>query len=127
MLEVFEDVQKGHCHRQASREMKERKDSIDEAEQLSSVGAHGEVVDLSQMPGGEVVDTKGNITLKDVAIITPCGDVVVSSLSFEVISNSGFLFCLFVCLFCNAFSTDDACRIGQKPCLLKLHVPSTYM
>ena len=85
MLEVFEDVQKGHCHRQVSREMKERKDSIDEAEQLSSVGAHGEVVDLSQMPGGEVVDTKGNITLKDVAIITPCGDVVVSSLSYEVI------------------------------------------
>lgn len=117
MLEVFEDVQKGHCHRQASREMKERKDSIDDAEQLSSVGAHGEVVDLSQMPGGEVVDTKGNITLKDVAIITPCGDVVVSSLSFEVIF---VLFCLFVCLFFNAFSTDDACRIGKKPCLLKI-------
>ena len=84
MLEVFEDVQRGHCQRQAARETKERKDSIDEAEQPSSVGAHGEVVDLSQMSGGEVVDTEGNIALKDVAIITPCGDVVVSSLSFEV-------------------------------------------
>ena len=86
MLEIFEDVQKGHCQRQSTGEMKERKDSIDDAEQLSSVGvgAHGEVVDLSQMSGGEVVDTEGNIALKDVAIITPCGDVVVSSLSFEV-------------------------------------------
>lgn len=84
MLEVFRDVQKGNCQRQAANELKERKDSIDEAGQPSSVGAHGEVVDLSQMLGGEVVDTEGSISLKDVAIITPCGDVVVSSLSFEV-------------------------------------------
>ena len=86
MFEVFEDVQQGHCQRQATRELTERRDSIDEAEQPSSeaVGVHGEVVDLSQMSGGEVVDTEGSIALKDVAIITPCGDVVVSSLSFEV-------------------------------------------
>lgn len=87
MFEVFEEVQQGHCQRQAAREpVTERRDSIDEAEEPSSerVGAHGEVVDLSQMSGGEVVDTEGSIALKDVAIITPCGDVVVSSLSFEV-------------------------------------------
>ena len=86
MFEVFEDVQQGHCQRQATRELTERRDSIDEAEQPSSeaVGVHGEVVDLSQMSGGEVVDTEGSIALKDVAVITPCGDVVVSSLSFEV-------------------------------------------
>lgn len=86
MFEVFEDVQQGHCQRQATRELIERRDSIDEIEQPSSegVGVHGEVVDLSQMSGGEVVDTEGSIALKDVAIITPCGDVVVSSLSFEV-------------------------------------------
>lgn len=86
MFEVFEDVQQGHCQRQATRELIERRDSIDEIEQPSSegVGVHGEVVDLSQLSGGEVVDTEGSIALKDVAIITPCGDVVVSSLSFEV-------------------------------------------
>ena len=86
MLEIFEDVQKGHCRRQTSLEIKESERTADEAEQLSSggLGGHGEVVDLSQMSGGEVVDTEGNIALKDVAIITPCGDVVVSSLSFEV-------------------------------------------
>ena len=86
MFEVFEDVQQGHCQRQATRELTERRDSIDEVEHPSSetVGVHGEVVDLSQMSGGEVVDTEGRIALKDVAIITPCGDVVVSSLSFEV-------------------------------------------
>ena len=84
MFEVFEDVQQGHCQRQATTEL--RRDSINEVEQPSSetVGVHGEVVDLSQMSGGEVVDTEGSIALKDVAIITPCGDVVVSSLSFEV-------------------------------------------
>lgn len=86
MFEVFEDVQRGHCQKQllSSREMNERRDSTDEDDQSSSVGAHGEVVDLSQMPGGVVVDTEGSIVLKDVAIITPCGDVVVSSLSFEL-------------------------------------------
>ena len=86
MFEVFEDVQQGHCERQASRPLTQRKDCIDDDEQQSSesVGVHGEVVDLSLMPGGEVVDTEGSIALKDVAIITPCGDVVVSSLSFEV-------------------------------------------
>ena len=86
MFEVFEDVQQGHCQQQATRELTERRDSIDEVEHPSSetVGVHGEVVDLSQMSGGEVVDTEGSIALKDVAIITPCGDVVVSSLSFEV-------------------------------------------
>jgi len=86
MFEVFEEVQQGHCQRQAIKKLTERRDSIDEAEEPSSeaVGVHGEVVDLSQMSGGEVVDTEGSIALKDVAIITPCGDVVVSSLSFEV-------------------------------------------
>lgn len=86
MFEVFEDVEQGHCQRQVTRELTERRDSIDEAEQPTSeaVGVHGEVVDLSQMSGGKVVDTEGSIALKDIAIITPCGDVVVSSLSFEV-------------------------------------------
>lgn len=84
MLDVFEDVQQGHCERQISRELTQVEDSLLEEKEHSSVGVHGEVVDLNQMPGGEVVDTEGSIVLKDVAIITPCGDVVVSSLSFEV-------------------------------------------
>lgn len=84
MLDVFEDVQQGHCERQISRELTQVEDSALEEKEHSSVGVHGEVVDLNQMPGGEVVDTEGSIVLKDVAIITPCGDVVVSSLSFEV-------------------------------------------
>ena len=88
---VFEEVKKGHCQKQGYQKLKERTDTIDEAEELPSVGTHGEVVDLNQMPGGEVVDTEGSITLKDVAVITPCGDVVVSSLSFEVRSMK--LFC----------------------------------
>lgn len=84
MLDVFEDVQQGHCERQISRELTQVEDSALVEKEHSSVGVHGEVVDLNQMPGGEVVDTEGSIVLKDVAIITPCGDVVVSSLSFEV-------------------------------------------
>lgn len=84
MLDVFEDVQQGHCERQISRELTQVEDSLLEEKENSSVGVHGEVVDLNQMPGGEVVDTEGSIVLKDVAIITPCGDVVVSSLSFEM-------------------------------------------
>ena len=84
MLDVFEDVQQGHCERQISRELTQVEDSLLEEKEHSSVEVHGEVVDLNQMPGGEVVDTEGSIVLKDVAIITPCGDVVVSSLSFEV-------------------------------------------
>ena len=84
MLDVFEDVQQGHCERQISRELTQVEDSLLEEKEHSSVRVHGEVVDLNQMPGGEVVDTEGSIVLKDVAIITPCGDVVVSSLSFEV-------------------------------------------
>lgn len=84
MFVVFEEVQRGHCQKQTSQKPMERTDSIDKAEELPSLGSHGEVVDLNQMPGGEVIDTEGSITLKDVAIITPCGDVVVSSLSFEM-------------------------------------------
>ncbi|KAK2572203.1 ATP-binding cassette sub-family D member 2 [Acropora cervicornis] len=84
MFVVFEEVQRGRCQKQTSQKPMERADSIDEADKLPSVGSHGEVVDLNQMPGGEVIDTEGSITLKDVAIITPCGDVVVSSLSFEM-------------------------------------------
>lgn len=33
---------------------------------------------------GTVVDTDGNIKLEDVPIVTPNGDVVVPSLSFQV-------------------------------------------
>lgn len=84
MFVVFEEVQRGHCQKQTSQKPMERTDSIDKAEELPRLGSHGEVVDLNQMPGGEVIDTEGSITLKDVAIITPCGDVVVSSLSFEM-------------------------------------------
>lgn len=92
MFVVFEEVQRGHCQKQTSQKPMERTDSIDKAEELPSLGSHGEVVDLNQMPGGEVIDTEGSITLKDVAIITPCGDVVVSSLSFEVSMRSVKLF-----------------------------------
>lgn len=87
MFEVFEDVQQGHCERQILRELTQADDSFLEDKEQCSVGVHGEVVDLNQMPGGEVVDTEGSIALKDVAIITPCGDVVVSNLSFEVSSR----------------------------------------
>ena len=86
MFAVFEDLQKGHYIRQVNPIEQKRRDSIDKAEEAVVTGpvGHGEVVDVNQLPGGEVVDTEGAIVLQDVAIITPCGDVIVSSLSFEV-------------------------------------------
>ena len=85
MLIVFEDVRNGRYQRNTPRP-KSRKDSIDGAE--TALLAHGpqvgQVVDLSELSGGEVVDTESSIVLKNVPIITPTGDIVVSSLSFEV-------------------------------------------
>ena len=82
MFAVFEDVQKGHYQRQIGGQVENPRDSTDGGNLRGAV-SHGKVVDLRQMGSGKVVDTEGNIILKDVAIITPCGDVVVSSLSFE--------------------------------------------
>ncbi|XP_001629201.2 ATP-binding cassette sub-family D member 2 [Nematostella vectensis] len=77
MLSVFEDLEKGHCIRSSTADQSK--------ENLNSHHAKvGQVVNLKQMPGGAVEDTEGTITLRDVAVITPCGDVVVSSLAFEM-------------------------------------------
>ena len=86
MLLVFDEVKRGHYQRNASIRPEKRRDSIDEAEAaLSPHGPQvGQVVDLTQLPGGEVVDTEASIILKNVPIITPTGDMVVTSLSFEV-------------------------------------------
>lgn len=76
MLSVFEDIEKGHCMRTS--------ENSDSAIEVQNCAKAGQVVKLDQMPGGHVTDTDGNISLKDVAIITPCGDVVVTGLTLEV-------------------------------------------
>ena len=59
-------------------------DIDDDIVKISPDQRHGEVVDLTTMPGGEIYDSEHHIILFEVPIITPCGDVVVSQLSFEV-------------------------------------------
>lgn len=84
MLSIFEDLEKGHCKRIA--------DKTDIKNPISVTGAKaGDVVQLDQLPGGDVTDTDGDIVLKDVAIITPCGDIVVTKLTFQVLADCTYL------------------------------------
>ncbi|KAK3698087.1 hypothetical protein QZH41_005897 [Actinostola sp. cb2023] len=78
MLVIFDDLEKGHCRRAI--------DKIDKPEETKQIyhAKAGDVVQLKQLQGGHVTDTDGDIIIQDVAIITPCGDVVVSSLTLQV-------------------------------------------
>lgn len=80
MLNIFDDLERGHCKRIVDHQVDSRPMVLDGAKA-------GDVVQLDQLPGGHVTDTQGDILLKDVAIITPCGDVVVSNLTLEVGSS----------------------------------------
>ena len=101
MITVFEDLNKGKYCRSVSKALQnqpssdELADSIDDDDiddddvdddmvKISPVHRHGQVVDVTSMPGGEISDSEYHISLFEVPIITPCGDVVVSKLSFEV-------------------------------------------
>lgn len=96
MITVFEDLNKGKYCRSVSKALQnqpssdELADSIDDDDidddmvKISPGHRHGQVVDVTSMPGGEISDSEYHISLFDVPIITPCGDVVVSKLSFEV-------------------------------------------
>lgn len=96
MIAVFEDLKRGKYCRTTSKVLQaqpkcERKPSSngdigdnDEFFQASTVHQQGEVVDVTTMPGGDVYDSEYHICLEEVPIITPCGDVVVSTLSFKV-------------------------------------------
>jgi hypothetical protein len=95
MITVFEDLKKGKYCRSVSKaldnqpssdEMIDNIDDIDIDDDMVKISAghrHGEVVDVASLPGGEIYDSE-YINLFEVPIITPCGDVVVSKLSFEV-------------------------------------------
>ena len=88
MINVFEDLKKGkYCHivpkSVEDEDIKSDRDKQDEAS--DDVCVNGEVVDVSNLPGGDVYDSEDHISLHDVPVITPCGDVVVSRLSFEVL------------------------------------------
>ena len=103
MFAVFDDLQKGHCIRNVNSSGQEQ--NVATQEMGNSIG-HGAVVDVNQMPGGEMVDTQDTIILKDVAIITPCGDVVVTSLSFEVQFSVALQYCLII-----AWRTTQSCLV----------------
>lgn len=83
MLAIFEDLEKGHCKRIA--------DKTDKNPIAVSGAKAGDVVQLDQLPGGDVTDTDGDIVLKDVAIITPCGDIVVTNLTFQVLYKTAVI------------------------------------
>ena len=100
MITVFEDLNKGKYCRSVSKALQNQlssdemvhsidddddDDDIDDDMVKISLGQqHGQVVDVASMPGGEIHDSEYHISLFEVPIITPCGDVVVTKLSFEV-------------------------------------------
>jgi ABC-type uncharacterized transport system fused permease/ATPase subunit len=95
MITVFEDLKKGKYCRSVSKALDnqpadEMMDSIDDDDvdddmvKINPGHYHGEVVDVTSLPGGEIHDSEYHINLSEVPIITPCGDVVVSKLSFQV-------------------------------------------
>jgi hypothetical protein len=95
MITVFEDLKKGKYCRSVSKALDNQPssdDMIDDIDddidddmvKINPSHNHGEVVDVSSLPGGEIHNSEHHINLFEVPIITPCGDVVVSKLSFEV-------------------------------------------
>ncbi|KAG7220401.1 hypothetical protein INR49_018239 [Caranx melampygus] len=78
MLEVFEDVNQGIYCRSADRE---------EKESLAGGGAvvqHGQRVCGRLQIRGQVISAENGIRCEDLPIITPTGDVVVSSLNIQM-------------------------------------------
>uniref|UniRef100_A0A7N6BNB3 ATP-binding cassette, sub-family D (ALD), member 1 n=1 Tax=Anabas testudineus TaxID=64144 RepID=A0A7N6BNB3_ANATE len=76
MLDVFEDVNQGIYRRSADRD-----------EELTAAGSEGAVVEFSfsSCPcAGEVISVENGIRCEKLPIITPTGDVVVSSLNIQV-------------------------------------------
>ena len=95
MITVFEDLKKGKYCRSVSKVLdnyptsdevidKTDDDGDDGMVNINPGHHHGEVVDVTSLPGGQIYDSEHHINLFEVPIITPCGDVVVSKLSFEV-------------------------------------------
>lgn len=100
MITVFEDLKRGKYSRSMSKAEEDQHpsgeiassdfddDIDDDMVKISLDHIHGEVMDVASLPGGEVYDSEHHINLSEVPIITPCGDVVVPKLSFEVCTES---------------------------------------
>jgi hypothetical protein len=126
MLSVFEDIKKGHCKRPL-----EKSNSVNELEEHTKIAKAGQVVKLDEMPGGHITDTDGAIMLKDVAIITPCGDVVVSGLTLEVTLLTYILFKVIllidefhtICFSCcgNSYSHKCTCSLLAQMDVERVH------
>ena len=90
MITVFEDLKKGKYCRSISKVLESQpslsETTDDDIDEIVKIGSHrhGEVVDVNSLPGGDIYDTEHQINLDEVPVITPCGDVVVSKLSFQV-------------------------------------------
>ncbi|XP_028391635.1 ATP-binding cassette sub-family D member 2-like [Dendronephthya gigantea] len=85
MITVFEDLKGGKYCRSMSKALENQSPSEEtDMVKISLDHRHGEVVDVASLPGGEIYDSEHHINLSEVPIITPCGDVVVSKLSFEL-------------------------------------------
>uniref|UniRef100_A0A671XF95 ATP-binding cassette, sub-family D (ALD), member 1 n=1 Tax=Sparus aurata TaxID=8175 RepID=A0A671XF95_SPAAU len=76
MLDVFEDVNKGIYRRSA--------DSKEESEGAGGAGGHGQRVCGRLEIRGQVISVEKGIHCENLPIITPTGDVVVSSLNIQV-------------------------------------------
>lgn len=88
MFKVFREVGAGHYHNGVTTAV--------------SSGATSIIGNLSQ---GTTVITSGDISMKDVPVITPNADVVVPSLSFSVGSNDmGVWYVITKCYFFIHFS-----------------------
>ena len=93
MISVFKDLKKGkYCHT-VSKALEKKaiqvchdndEDDFGGTDDVDDDICTGKVVDVESMPGGELHESEHDICLDQVPIITPCGDVVVSKLSFEV-------------------------------------------
>uniref|UniRef100_UPI00358EAF58 ATP-binding cassette sub-family D member 1 isoform X2 n=1 Tax=Myxine glutinosa TaxID=7769 RepID=UPI00358EAF58 len=82
MLVVFDEVQRGLYRRPGIQTgIEDNGDGIGEGGTRERVGAH---IRGTLKIKGHVVDIETGIKCEDVPIITPTGDIVVSSLSFEV-------------------------------------------
>ncbi|XP_028308821.1 ATP-binding cassette sub-family D member 1 [Gouania willdenowi] len=84
MLDVFEDVNQGIFHRSADRENDSSDREDDSAGERGGVVTHGQRVSGPLEIRGQVISVEKGIRCENLPIITPTGDVVVSSLNIKV-------------------------------------------
>eukprot|EP00794_Sanderia_malayensis_P006040 gene6040-6742_t len=81
MISVFDDINKGHYVK--AKKSKEAWDSHFALHEIQEAGnfKYGQVVNLQQLANVSATETKGDIVLEHLSVITPNGDVVVPDLS----------------------------------------------